>query len=149
MCLLQPPDYLKKDGQETLPYRVDVQSDLSLSYSHRSYCSDRLRSDGAFAQSDLSLRWSHVPSTASGLSKQETLSYWVDVQADLSLCWSQRPYCSDKTYNKICVTSEDTSSLIACAFCSLKAIQNAITAFTILGESTGWSESLLDCIVLL
>ena len=25
--------------------------------------------------------------------KQEPLSYWVDAQADLSICWSQRSYC--------------------------------------------------------
>ena len=37
-----------------------------------------------------------MPSTASKLSKmdkREPLPYWVDIQADLSLCWSHRPYC--------------------------------------------------------
>ena len=27
------------------------------------------------------------------MDKRELLSYWVDVQADLSLCWSHRSYC--------------------------------------------------------
>ena len=38
MCLLQPPGYPKTDKQEPLPYCVDVQADLSLCCSHRSYC---------------------------------------------------------------------------------------------------------------
>ena len=45
------------------------------------------------AQSNPSLRWSIVPSTASGLSKEgliKPLPYWVDVQADVNRCWS---YC--------------------------------------------------------
>ena len=53
----------------------------------------RLRSASASAQSDQSLRWSHVPYTAAGLSKEdkrEPLPHWVDVQADLNLCWSHR-----------------------------------------------------------
>ena len=45
MCLLQPPGYQKRDKGEPLPYWVNVQADQSL-------C------------------WSHVPSTASGLSKK-------------------------------------------------------------------------------
>ena len=27
------------------------------------------------------------------MDKQEPLPYWVDVQVDLSLCWSHRSYC--------------------------------------------------------
>ena len=38
MCLLQPPGYPKRDKQEPLPYWVDVQVDLSLCWSHTSYC---------------------------------------------------------------------------------------------------------------
>ena len=38
MCLLQPPGYPKSDKGEFLPYWVDVQADLSLCWSHRSYC---------------------------------------------------------------------------------------------------------------
>ena len=38
MCLLKPPGYPKRDEQEPLPYRVDEQVDLSLCWSHRSYC---------------------------------------------------------------------------------------------------------------
>ena len=38
MCLLQPPGHPMKDKQEPLPYWVDVQPDLSLCWSHRSYC---------------------------------------------------------------------------------------------------------------
>ena len=30
MCLLQPPDYSKRDKQEPLPYWVDVQADSGL-----------------------------------------------------------------------------------------------------------------------
>ena len=43
-----------------------------------------------------SLRWSHVPSTASRQFKRnkwESLPYWVDAQTDLSLCWSHKSYC--------------------------------------------------------
>ena len=43
-----------------------------------------------------SLCWSYVLSTASWQSmrdKQEVLPYLVDVQADLSICWSHRSYC--------------------------------------------------------
>ena len=38
----------------------------------------------------------HVPLSASRLSKEdkrEALSYWVDVQADLCICWLHRSYC--------------------------------------------------------
>ena len=38
MCLLQLPGYPKRDEREPLPYWVDVQADLSLCWSHRSYC---------------------------------------------------------------------------------------------------------------
>ena len=38
MCLLQPPGYPKRDERELLPYWVDVQADLSLCWSHKSYC---------------------------------------------------------------------------------------------------------------
>ena len=38
MCFLQLPGYPKRDEQNLLPYWVDVQADLSLSWSHRSYC---------------------------------------------------------------------------------------------------------------
>ena len=38
MCPLQPPVYLKRNEQETLPYSVDEQADLSLCWSHRSCC---------------------------------------------------------------------------------------------------------------
>ena len=38
MCLLQPPGYPKRDKQESLPYWVDIHADLSLCWSHKSYC---------------------------------------------------------------------------------------------------------------
>ena len=38
MCLLQPAGYPKRDEREPVPYCVDVQADLSLLWSHRSYC---------------------------------------------------------------------------------------------------------------
>ena len=38
MCRLQPPGYPKMNEREPLPYWVDVQADLSLCWSHRSYC---------------------------------------------------------------------------------------------------------------
>ena len=38
ICLLQPPGYPKRDKREPLPYWVDVQADLSLCWSHMSYC---------------------------------------------------------------------------------------------------------------
>ena len=38
MCHLQHQGYPKRDEQESLPYRVDVQADLSLFWSRRSYC---------------------------------------------------------------------------------------------------------------
>ena len=47
-------------------------------------------------QPDQSICWLHVPSTALGYpksDKQEPLPYWVDVEVDLSLCWSHRSYC--------------------------------------------------------
>ena len=37
ICLLQPRGYPKRDKREQLPYWVDVQPDLSLCWSHRSY----------------------------------------------------------------------------------------------------------------
>ena len=37
-CCLQPPGYPKWDKREPLPYWVDIQADLSLCWSHRSYC---------------------------------------------------------------------------------------------------------------
>ena len=46
MCLLRPPGYPKRDKREPLPHWVDVQYDQSL-------------------------RWSHLPSTASRLYKEE------------------------------------------------------------------------------
>ena len=47
----------------------------------------------AHPQSDQSLHWLHVPSTASRLSKgdkPDPLPYRMDVPADLSPCWSLR-----------------------------------------------------------
>ena len=38
MCLLQPPGYPKKYKRGPSPYWMDVQADLSLCWSHRSYC---------------------------------------------------------------------------------------------------------------
>ena len=38
LCRLQPPGYPKRDIREPLPYWVDVQADLSLCWSQRSYC---------------------------------------------------------------------------------------------------------------
>ena len=38
MCLLQPPAYPKRDNRERLLYWMDVEADLSLCWSHRSYC---------------------------------------------------------------------------------------------------------------
>ena len=38
MCFLQPPGYPKRDKREPLQYWVDVQADLSLCWSHGSYC---------------------------------------------------------------------------------------------------------------
>ena len=38
MSLLQSPDYPKRGKSGPLNYRVDVQADLSLCWSHRSYC---------------------------------------------------------------------------------------------------------------
>ena len=38
MYLLQPLGYSESDKREPLPYWVDVQADLSLCWSHRSYC---------------------------------------------------------------------------------------------------------------
>ena len=38
MCLPQPPGYPKWDKREPLAFRVDVQADLSLCWSHRSHC---------------------------------------------------------------------------------------------------------------
>ena len=38
MCLLQPPDYPKRDKRELLPFWVDVQVDLSLCWLCRYYC---------------------------------------------------------------------------------------------------------------
>ena len=38
MCLSQPPDYTKRDEREPLPYRVDIQADMSLCWLHRSFC---------------------------------------------------------------------------------------------------------------
>ena len=38
MCLLQPPGNPKRDKRESLSYWIDVQSNLSLWWSHRSYC---------------------------------------------------------------------------------------------------------------
>ena len=38
MCLVEPPGYLKRVKREPLPYWVDVQADLSLCWSYRSFC---------------------------------------------------------------------------------------------------------------
>ena len=38
MCLLQPPSYPKRHERETLPFWVDTLADLSVCWSHRSYC---------------------------------------------------------------------------------------------------------------
>ena len=38
MCLLLPPGYRKGDEPKPLPYWMDGQVDLSLCWSHRSYC---------------------------------------------------------------------------------------------------------------
>ena len=38
MCLVQPPAYPKGNERELLSYWVDVQADLSLCWSLRSYC---------------------------------------------------------------------------------------------------------------
>ena len=46
MCLLQPPDYSKRNKREPLPFCVDVLVYMSLCWSHMSYC----RSCHALAQ---------------------------------------------------------------------------------------------------
>ena len=38
MCILEPTGYLKRNVRDYLPYWVDVQADLNLCWSHRSYC---------------------------------------------------------------------------------------------------------------
>ena len=38
MCILKPPGFPKRDEGETLPYWMYVHADLSLCWSHRSYC---------------------------------------------------------------------------------------------------------------
>ena len=38
MCLLQSLGCPKRDRQEPLPYWVDVHTDMSLCWSHKSYC---------------------------------------------------------------------------------------------------------------
>ena len=38
MCLLQSPNYSKRDKRDSLPYWVDIHDDLSLCWSYRSYC---------------------------------------------------------------------------------------------------------------
>ena len=38
MCLLRPPRYQKNYERKPLPYWVDLQADLILCWSHRSYC---------------------------------------------------------------------------------------------------------------
>ena len=38
LCLLQPPGHPKRDKREPLPYWVDVQAELRLCWSRRSYC---------------------------------------------------------------------------------------------------------------
>ena len=38
MCLIQPPNYPKRCKRKPLPSWVIVEADLSLSWSHRSYC---------------------------------------------------------------------------------------------------------------
>ena len=37
VCLLEPPGYPKTDKQDLLAYQTDVQADLSICWSHRSY----------------------------------------------------------------------------------------------------------------
>ena len=65
----------------------------------------RLRSACASVQSDQSLRRSHVPSTFySKMDKRESLSYWVDVQADMSLYWLHR-----SCFSSIVVVYQETS----------------------------------------
>ena len=38
MSCLQPPGCPKMDKQKSLPYWVNIQADLSLCWSHKSYC---------------------------------------------------------------------------------------------------------------
>ena len=38
MYIIQPQDYRKRDTWKPLPYWMDIQADLSLCWSHRSYC---------------------------------------------------------------------------------------------------------------
>ena len=37
-CLLQPPGYPKRDKGEAMPFWMDLQADVSLCWTHRSYC---------------------------------------------------------------------------------------------------------------
>ena len=91
MCLLQPPDNPKRDKREPLPYWVDVHADrmclLASRLSKEGYTRTLAILGGCTCWSEC---WPHGPSTASRLSK-EPLPYWVDVHADLSLCWPHRP----------------------------------------------------------
>ena len=38
MCLSHPPSYLKRDKGVPMPFREDVQAELCLCSSHKSYC---------------------------------------------------------------------------------------------------------------
>ena len=64
--------------------------------------------------------------------KQDSLSYWVDVQADLRLCWLHRSYCMFlrpvKTQISLRIRAVwSDSSQITRAFHSLQAIQRGIS----------------------
>ena len=65
--------------------------------THINTCDQRKHgSDCASAQSDPSLRWSHCCLQSPGYPKRDKrvpLPYWVDVHADLRLCWLHRSYC--------------------------------------------------------
>ena len=63
MYILQPPGYPKRDKREHLPKSVDVQADLSLCWSHRSYC----RFCRALAQRWHTVIYTFVPATLSNV----------------------------------------------------------------------------------
>ena len=75
-CLLQHPGDPKRDGRESLPYWVDVQADLSLSWSHRSYCRICRALAHMFWYLDLPLAWTSKTRLAASCLFNETWFTW-------------------------------------------------------------------------
>ena len=83
MYLLKPPDCQKRDKRELLPYWVNVQAEMSLCWSHRSYCRFRFALAQLYltmyAVNTLTVKHQHLISNSILCTFNRLSRFWITV----------------------------------------------------------------------